>query len=223
MLRFLIFNVICVQENVLSWRYKSTCKILNFYTHSSQAECLWLKFLYAIRKHYIANHTISYFVPESRASLKYAPQLWFTRYLYHFPFIFLQKQVISHRVCWKTLCFEAIHLVFCLSHSFNTKEYRMETILLFLRLFLEVFSCFYKSILSHSSSCDLLIISSAWDWDVTYEEMISSEEEKIQQRRRNLGSNDTIYMQKLQYLGKQAQKFLNLHHNVIRSTVLSVN
>lgn len=143
MLRFCIFNVICVQEHALSWSYKSTCKILDFYTYISQAECLWLKFLCAIRKHHIANHTISYFVPESHASLKYAPQLWFTRYLYHFPFIFLQKQVISHRVCWKTLCFEAIHLVFCLYRSFNTKEYMMETILLFLRLFLEVFTCFY--------------------------------------------------------------------------------
>lgn len=105
------------------------------------------------------------------------------RYLNHFPFIFLQKQVISHRVCWKTLCFEEIHLVFCLSLSFNTRNtwckprcYSSEC-----SLKLSLISTF---VLSHSSSCALLIISSARDWDVTWEEIISNEEEKSTPKRK---------------------------------------
>lgn len=157
------------------------------------------KFLCAIRQRYIANHTISYFVQESHESLKYAAQLWFMRYFSHFPFIFLQKQVISHRVCWKTLCFEAIHLVFCRLCSFNATSnmwWKQHCYSSDCSLNFSLVSAF---ILSHSSSCDPPIISSARHWDVTCEEMISSEEEKIYRRRGKLRCKD---MQNLQYFGK---------------------
>lgn len=194
MLRFCIFHVI-VSRSML---YLGTCKILNFYTYISQGESLWLKFLCAIRQRYIANYTISYFVPESCEYLKYAPRLWFTSYLYHFPFIFLQKQVIPHRVCWKMLCFEAIHLVFCLSRSFNATRNMWWKQCCYSSDCSLKFSLVSTFILSHSSSCDLLIISSAKDWDVTCKEMISSEEEKTQQRRGKLRCKDPVYMQNLE-------------------------
>lgn len=194
MLRFCVFHVI-VSRSML---YLGTCKILNFYTYISQGESLWLKFLCAIRQRYIANYTISYFVPESCEYLKYAPRLWFTSYLYHFPFVFLQKQVIPHRVCWKTLCFEAIHLVFCLSHSFNATRNMWWKQCCYSSDCSLKFSLVSTFILSHSSSCDLLIISSAKDWDVTCKEMISSEEEKTQQRRGKLRCKDPVYMQNLE-------------------------
>lgn len=71
--------------------------------------------------------------------------------------------MLSHRACWKTLCFEAIHLVFCTSRSFNAMRNTRWKWCCYSSDCSLSFSLVSTFILSHSSSCDL-IISSARDW-----------------------------------------------------------